>query len=90
MSMRSSPSVRPRAARVPGGEPVTVPGLPPSFFGYLTDHQLTGVAVFCGVHSRCCSVDFDMTWDYSLTVVEDLVVSCSICGDCRTYSAGGG
>ncbi len=87
MTNRPTQSVRPRAAQVPGGEPVTVPGLPPSFFGHLTDHQLMGVSVFCAFHSHCCSVDFDTTWDLSLTFVEELVVSCSICREARTFSS---
>lgn len=62
----------------------------PSFFGYLTDHQLGGIAVFCVVHEHCEEVEFRPVWDWDLTEVLEVALTCPSCGDTRTYRMEGG
>jgi hypothetical protein len=88
--MWTKQSVRSRAAQVPGGGPVTVPGSPPSFLRYLTDNQLGGVAAFVDLHGQCEEPEFDLTWDQSFFVVLLVRVSCPTCGYGRSYHQGRG
>jgi hypothetical protein len=62
----------------------------PSFFGHLTDHQLGGIAVFCVVHEHCDEVEFCPIWDWTLSDVLEVAVTCPSCGETRTYRMEGG
>lgn len=62
----------------------------PSFFSYLTDHQLGVVAVFCVVHERCDEVEFCPIWDWTLSEVLEVAVFCPSCAEECTYRMEGG
>lgn len=65
---------------------MTVPGSPPLFLRYLSDHQLGGVASFVDVHGYCDVPEFDLSWDESLSVVLAVEISCPLCCESRTYT----
>lgn len=60
------------------------------FLSYLTDYQRVGVGMFCDVHSRCGEIEVWPTWNASLTVLEEVLVSCPSCGEGRSYTVEGG
>ncbi len=62
----------------------------PSFFAYLTDHQLGGIAVFCVIHEHCDEVEFCPIWDWTLSEVLEVAVFCPSCAEERTYRMEGG
>lgn len=84
--------VRESVPVVPGDGPESSPhgGESPSFFAYLTDHQLGGIAVFCVIHEHCDEVEFAPIWDWTLSEVLEVAVFCPSCAEERTYRMEGG